>query len=257
MASHYATYTDARGSNFNTIGRDQNIHQTLNITITGLNSLERALPRVLRDLDGISQWPTSSPEVSSQTEVITQMHPLDAEVNTASSLIDKIEQILVDSTGPPDNNRGLQEELRPLRQTLALTGLAINAYRSTPLGQSLVSSINPEVERCCTVLQELFDSIRSCRQSMFATYIRDLWYHVWWSGWDEDEFASLRMKLLNIRKSLEGLLMALHSYVPFIQSHARLSAKISFHNKCKALSGWMLQTDCAQVMHPSKGSMVY
>ncbi|KIM74459.1 hypothetical protein PILCRDRAFT_14367 [Piloderma croceum F 1598] len=46
---------------------------------------------------------------------------------------------------------------------------------------------------------------------MFATYIRDLWYHVWWSGWDEDEFASLRMKLLEIRKSLEGSLMALHS----------------------------------------------
>lgn len=213
MASHYSTYTDARGSNFTTVGRDQNFHQTINITITGSN-LDQALPRVLRDLDGISQWPTSSPEVSSRKDVIAQVYPLDAEVNIASGLIDKIEQMLVDST-PPDCNRGLREELQPLRQTLTLTGIANKAYRSTPLGQSLATSINPEVERCCAVLQELFDSIRSCRQSMFATYIRDLWYHVWWSGWEEDEFASLRMELLKIRKSLEGSLMALHSYVPF------------------------------------------
>src|ERR1700729_1696071 len=127
MASHYSTYTDARGSNFNTVGRDQNIHQTINITITGSN-LEQALPRVLRDLDDISQWPTSSPEVSSRKHVITQVYPLDVEVNTASGLIDKIEQMLVDSTGPPDYNRGLRAELRPLRQTLVLTGLAINVY---------------------------------------------------------------------------------------------------------------------------------
>ena len=216
MANHYSTYTDARGSNFTTVGRDQNIHQTINITIAGSN-LDQALPRVLRDLDSISQWPTSSPEVSSRKDVIAQVYPLDTEVNVTSGLIDKIEQMLVDSTlaGPPDCNRGLREELRPLRQTLTLTALAINAYRSTPLGQSLATSINPEVERCCAVLQELFDSIRSCRQSMFATYIRDLWYHVWWSGLEEDEFASLRMELLKIRKSLEGSLMALHSYVPF------------------------------------------
>lgn len=177
------------------------------------------------------------------------MYPLDAQVNNVSGLIDKIEQMLVDPTRPPDYNHGLQEELRPLRQTLALTGLAINAYRYTPLGQSLANSINPEVEQCCTVLQELFDSLRSCRRSMFTTYIHDLWYHVWRSGWDEDEFTSLRMKLVKIRKSLEGLLMALHSYVIFV-SHARLSTKRLFHNKCKALSGWWLQTDCAQVMHP-------
>ena len=145
---------------------------------------------------------------------MSQVYPLDAEVDIASGLIDKIEQMLVNST-PPDYNRGLQEELRPLRQTLALTALAIDAYRSTPLGQSLVTSINPEVERCCAVLQELFDSIRSCRRSMFATYIRNLWCRVWWSGWDEDDFTSLRTELLKIQKSLEESLMALHSYVPF------------------------------------------
>ena len=68
MASHYSTYTDARGSNFNTVGGDQNIHQTINITITGSN-LDQALPRVLRDLDRILQWPTSSPKVLSQKDV--------------------------------------------------------------------------------------------------------------------------------------------------------------------------------------------
>jgi hypothetical protein len=253
MASH-STYTDARGGYFNNVGRDQNVYQTINVTITG-STPELALPRYLGDC---SQLPTSIPAISPRKEVITGVYLSQngSAVKVASGLIEKIEQLVVDRTEPPDSYRGLQEQLGSLHLTLTLAGLAIKAYKSTPLGRSLASSINPEVERCCVVLQELFDGIKTCRRSLFATYIRDLWYNVWWSGWDEDEFASFRMNLLEIQKALVGFLMALHSYVPFI-SHARLSADMSFRNKCEVLHGWRLQTNYALVTHPSMSSVIY
>lgn len=213
MFSH-ARHVDARGSNIAHAGRDQHIVQ--NTIIIDSSIPERERYQLLRDLCQAPQSSTSTPGVSSQTCLI-QAYRFETGCTSdiASGLIDTIEQLLADRTAI-DSDHHLKHDLDTLRQTLTLATLAIDFFRSTPLGRSLTGCMNPEIERCCTVLRELLNSIRTYRQGLFATYIRDLWYHVWWSGWGEDEFSALRNKLLENRKSLEGFLMALQSYVlPF------------------------------------------
>ena len=220
MFSH-ARHVDARGSNIAHAGRDQHIVQNTIIIDSSISERERF--QLLRDLCQVPRSSISTPGVLSQTCLLTQAYRFETgcTCDIASGLIDTIEQLMADRTAI-DSDHHLKHDLDTLRQTLTLARLALNFFRSTPLGRSLAGCINPEVERCCTVLQELLDSIRIYRQGLFATYIRDLWYHVWWSGWGEDEFLALRTKLLENRKSLEGFLMALQSYVlPFFSMNIR------------------------------------
>jgi hypothetical protein len=218
MFSH-AGHVDARGSNFTHADRDQYIVQNTIIIDSSIPEQERN--QLFCDLCHVPRSLTSTPRVSSQTCFLTQAYRFETGCTNdiAFGLIDKIEQLMADRA--IDNDHHLKHDLDTLRQLLTLTRLAIDVFRPTPLGRSLAECIDLEVERCCTVLQELLDSIRTYRQGLFATYIRDLWYNVWWSGWGEDELLSLRTKLLENRKSLEGFLMALQSYVlPFF--HARI-----------------------------------
>jgi hypothetical protein len=132
--------------------------------------------------------------------------------DVAVRLIDKIGQLLVDPrTETSDSDRELKAELDSLLQTLNLTRLAIQTYEYTPVGRNLAISINPEVERCCAVLQDLFDSIDSCHQGLFATTIQWFWRSVWWSGCEMDGRVLLQTKLSAHRILLGGCLMALNS----------------------------------------------
>jgi hypothetical protein len=211
MFSH-ARNVDVRGSNIVHAGRDQHIVQ--NTIIIDSSIPERERYQLLRDLCQVPRSSVSPPRVLSQTCLLPQAYRFETGCTSdiAFGLIDTIKQLMADRT-TIDSDHHLKHDLDTLRQTLTLARLAIDLFRSTPLGRSLAGCINPEVDRCCTVLQELLDSIRTYRQGLFTTYIRDLWYHVWWSGWGEDEFLSLRTKLLENQKSLEGFLMALQSYV--------------------------------------------
>jgi hypothetical protein len=97
-----------------------------------------------------------------------------------------------------------KEELETLHETLTLTGLAIPTYRLTPVGRIVANVVIPEVGLCYAVLQILFHKISSFRQVLHPTSIRHLWHQVWWGGLADDEFASMRAKLLNVRKLLGG-----------------------------------------------------
>jgi hypothetical protein len=84
-------------------------------------------------------------------------------VDVAAALIVKIVQLLlIDHGGSPDDNRAFKLELEILHQILTLTGLVIQTYAYTPLGQNLSNNIIPEVEHCCVVLEELFRKINIC-----------------------------------------------------------------------------------------------
>jgi hypothetical protein len=179
-------------------------------TLRNVSQSIRTHPKLLRDLGHIPQSPTSTRRTSSQREVINRV-PLFEIASSGGYLIDKIEQLLADDADFTDNNRALKNELTFLRQTLSLTGLAIQTFEYTPLGQNLADSIKPEVEQCCTILQELYDSISNCRQGLLPTFIWSLWRHVWWNGYGADGQALLRTRLSARRILLGGCLMALNS----------------------------------------------
>jgi hypothetical protein len=211
-----STQTDARRINFTSVGRDQhNVYQTIHITVAGLNP-EQTLRRLLPSSDPVSQS-TSRPGTSSRRGVLARAHHPSAEYgsvgDTAASLIVKIVQLLIESKTCSDDSHRFKLELETLHKTLALTGLAVQTYQHTPLGRVLVDLITPKMAQCFVVLQELLHKIKGFRQGLHPTSIHYLWRQVLWSGWSEDEFASLRTKLLEIRESLARFLMALHSYV--------------------------------------------
>ena len=250
MTSTYSGHTDARRSHFHNVGRDQyNVYQTIHITIADFTP-EQLSPRVQpiakkrpryqgvdkvsqpadnnddgdeasrlqhkrRKLsrnvlphksDEISQWPSPSAQTSSQSRAAAQ-----AETSSATGLIIKIVQLLLDCRESQHCYRILEWELESLRQTLTLTELALHTYENTPLGQNLTNSINPKVAQICVVLQELFDKIDGYRQGLNSTFICAMWYQVWRSRRQLDGLASLRMQLCDCQKSLGEFLMALNS----------------------------------------------
>lgn len=100
----------------------------------------------------------------------------------------------------------LEIELNLLVQSLFLTRDAVLGYKSTPLGSSLAKTVNPAVERCQVVLQEMFNGVEPIWQALEPTSIGSLWARVFWSGDYE-----LGIKLSACRKSTDVFLMALNS----------------------------------------------
>jgi hypothetical protein len=126
---------------------------------------------------------------------------------------------LGDGEESPAGNRKLKRELGTLHQPLMLAAYAVEAYKDTPLGHIVTNAVIPEVQRLHMVLQELRHDISSYRQGLHSTSIRDLWHQVWWSGCQLDGTPKLSV----IRKSLDGLAMALHSCVLVVFSAWLLS----------------------------------
>jgi hypothetical protein len=116
---------------------------------------------------------------------------------TAVGLIAQLTEGLI-RRGDPSNN-----QLGSLKQTLSQLSFAIQVYRGRPLGQSLANTITPEVKQCVDLLQELIDMVNDpCCQFLQKPL-------------NEREVALTRD--LSFRQtSLDGLLIALHSYASFI-----------------------------------------
>jgi hypothetical protein len=160
--------------------------------------------RVLHELCHNSQELPLSPS----TMVITSHYnrsPCDA----ACNLIVEITRLLDDLTKFSVDYRYLQKLLlKPLHQTLFLTGLAIQAYKDTPLGRNLALSMDPDVQKCHVILQYIYDSIDRYRRILYSTPIRDLWPKVLWSGSKVHELA---WKLSAHQRFLGQFLVALNS----------------------------------------------
>ena len=244
MTSNLSGHIDARRSHFHNVGHDQNnVYQTIHITIADLTPAQicppaqnkrlrnrvdnddrddvsrtrhkrrkfspTALPHILNE---VSQKPSLSAQTSSQIRVVA--HAYCPEIGFAgdvtTSLIVKIVQSLVDRGEARDDYRILELELDSLRQTLTLTGLAIQAYENTPLARNLANSINPEVAQMRVLLQELFEKINNYQQGLKPTFIGAIWDQVWRSR-RVDGLASLRMRLSGYQRLLCGFLAALNS----------------------------------------------
>src|SRR6266436_476452 len=167
MALSHPTYTDARRSTFNDVGRDQYIiHNTY--LIFG------SLPKPYDQRTSYDPpKPTSGHETLSHglytaANRISEVHYA---VDTAVGLIIQIASLLVDHEDSANNCRDLKLELKSLYQTLTLTGLAIQEYIDKPLGRSLASTITPDVERCTALLSELLDKVSGTGQGLLHTSI--------------------------------------------------------------------------------------
>jgi hypothetical protein len=125
-------------------------------------------------------------------------------------------------------------ELDSLHRALVSTGEAFHRYRNTSLGASLANAINPQVERCRSVLEALFHAVVLYRQSLVPTIIRDLWRLVWWGSWKPVELASLRAELRARRKSLDPFLFALNSYVVSFTHCSSMRPDILRYKGCMA-----------------------
>jgi hypothetical protein len=211
MALSHSQYVDTRQSTFNNVLGNQT-NQTFNITI-----VSSAPEWTLSSLDDVVQRPTSSPESVSQRKVHALKYHFEASSagDIAIGLIVKIMQLLIVHIRSSDNHRDLKLELESLHQSLTLTGLAIQTYQHSPLGKNLAKNITPEVMQCRVALQELLNKVSGTWRGLNSTNISDLWFSVWWSRWEGDELASLRLQLSESRKSLDAILKALNSYVCF------------------------------------------
>ena len=219
MAFSGSRYTDASGSTFNDVGRDQthnssiNNYQSIHVHLS-VSGSGPTLHHLLLDISDDVSSPASNSETVSRGRVLsTTYHSSESEtvfaVETVVGLIVQIMHLLIDRKHSASDRRDLELELKSLQQTLTLTGLAIQEYSDRPLGQSMANAITPHVEQCRVVLLDLLDRVNGTRQGLFSTNIRDLWRPVWWDG---EDLASLRMKLCRIRTSFGRLLMALNSY---------------------------------------------
>jgi hypothetical protein len=210
--------TDARHANINNVGRDlnnvTNHYQTIDIyfCLFGPPQITQHVSNARDDL------PRLIPGQALSEGGLVAYHVSDAAVvlDTAVDLIDQIMDLLMDSVDFSNGLRDLALEFESLQKTLALTRLAIQKYDNKPLGQLLVETTTPEVVRCCIVLQELVNTINGTCLGLNVTSIGNLWCQIWRGRWDGDEFVALRIKLSESRQALQGLLMALHSYVPLV-----------------------------------------
>ena len=227
MAFRNRAYVDARHSTINQAGRDQTTvhnHFVVNNNIYIFPQSSRQRPHYVSS-NHPSLTSIGSPGTSPKRRLITYS-PSDVVsiIDTAVSFIDQIADILLmentqlSSTG----HRDLALELESLQKTLTTSRLVIHKYDDQPLGQSLSNAIAPEVVQCLLALGELVESVDRVWPDFSITSIGGLCRHLWWTTLVRNELCLLRKKLSYSRQSLQGLLMALQSYVLFFMFHASI-----------------------------------
>ena len=224
MVLDYSSNTDARHSSFNQAGRDwRQTHINNNTTIYRpiyISFSPRLIThRISNNLSDPPRFNISSPETLPPRSITCHTSDPTAIFSAAVDLIDRIIDILMGNRYSWNGLLDLALEFESLQKTSILTRVTIQKYDHTPLDHRLASVVNPQALQCCFVLQELFDSVDGTWLGLNFTRIGDLWCQVWRSRWDGDEFASSRKKLTENRQSLQGVLMALHSYI-FLVLHA-------------------------------------
>ena len=214
MFSH-ASHINANRSQISNVSRDQyNVgrdqyavaHQT-NL-ILARNVSQDTVQQVLHS------FCPSGQEVppSSSTIVITPYTPHDNRraCEVACNFIVEITRLLVDLTqfSNSDYRYPRKLSLKPLHETLFLTGLAIQAYENTPLARNMNLSIGPDIQKCRLILQDMLDTVDSYQQHLYRTCIYNLWPKVLWSG---SEVQKLAWKLSTPKSFLGQFLVALNS----------------------------------------------
>lgn len=210
MAFSGSNHADASRSIFNDVGGDHITITNRNIHVTNLSLWGSGQGRTLRHIPrsfSHELLPTSRPEPFSWPSSVRSKYRDAGPTDIAARHILKIVHSLIGFESS-DHYRDLMPQLELLQYTLSLTGLAVQAYDYTPLGESLAITINQEVKACTAVLQELLDTIDSYQQGLESTRIRYLWRLVMGSGC-VNKLALIKTKLFAGQNSLSQCLKAL------------------------------------------------
>jgi hypothetical protein len=199
---------DARHTNFNQVGRDMIHHQTkhlhINIFLPGSQRTRHPIP---------ADSPRPSQILSQGSLVAYRSSDVVAAVDAALGLVNQTVELLHDCRNSSSCRLNLTLEINSLQQTLTLARSTVQKYDKTPLARSLANIITPEVQRCSLVLQELIDSIDGPWLDITITSVGGFWRRIRWGVRVGDQSAPLGKKLSHSRQLIQGLLMALHSYV--------------------------------------------
>lgn len=183
-------------------GRDQHIH-TINLNIPESASQETT-QFVLR-----SYYPVPRHLPPSSSTAIIASHHYHSACDLASNLIVEVVRLLKDLTKFSVDYQYLHVVLlQPLHRTLFLAGLAVRAFKDTPLGPNLDIAVASEAEQCQAILQKMVDNITCYRRILYSTPIRDLWPPFLWSA---SKVHALAWTLSARRESLGLFLVALNS----------------------------------------------
>ena len=212
MVLDHAENVDARGGTFSDIHRDQfQAHTILYQPNFHLNICSgQPLHQLLHNITNELQLPTSNSNTWSQAKALIPLDHPRTSCDLVGCLIVEIMQALRDPS-PTDLYNDLKLELKSLKETFTLAGLAIRAYEYTPLGQNLVRIINQVAERCITVLQKLLEHINHYRWGLDSTRFGIFWRQICWSGDDVDKLAVLKRELSVCQLSLAECLKGLNS----------------------------------------------
>ena len=204
-------HIDASGSHFSNVGHDQlNVghdqyivgDQHIHFSIAE-TTLHETVQHVLRTL------PQQQPFSFSSAAAVFASHHSRTPCDFASNLVREIMRLLVDLKEFSVDYLYLQESLlKPLHQTLFLTGYALHLYKDTPLGPNLGAVINQEAEKCCLLLRHILDSIDRYRLSLHSTRMAAFRLPVMWSG---SKVHELTWKLSYHQRRLGQFLVALNS----------------------------------------------
>lgn len=104
----------------------------------------------------------------------------------------------------------LKFELEQLCLSSKLANLAIEAYRYTPLHESLTEIIKPILKECKAILEEILITLESYREGLLDTVIRYLWRLPWYHA-HLDDVISYQRKLHLYCNRLGVILMATRS----------------------------------------------
>jgi hypothetical protein len=120
---------------------------------------------------------------------------------------------------------------RPLRlcgNGSRVKGSSPDTYEDTFLFDTLATTLLPEIERCCIVLQDMLEMSILCRDGLAPTPIRALWRHVWWNTVDEETW---RKEIRAHHTSHITFLWVLNSYV-HVNYHVLMSANFLATKRC-------------------------
>jgi hypothetical protein len=200
-------HIDARGSTLVSVGRDQ-VNTVITININAPPTISRQSRRRLRS----NGYPGTLCHIIPKDNSSAVFSNVDTAIRQIANIVHLLR---ADSQ---DEYRQLEQELKTTCESLTLIGSAIQAYKYTPLCETLAKAILPEVEQCCTLLQEMSSKIIPCRDGLMLTAIHDLWRQVWWNTLGDNELAKWKKELSTRQNLLHIFLTSLNSCVCFTYS---------------------------------------
>ncbi|KZP12973.1 hypothetical protein FIBSPDRAFT_936589 [Athelia psychrophila] len=106
-------------------------------------------------------------------------------------------------------SESLPETLASLRRMLTLTGLAVHAYKNTPLAETLSHNLAAKVEQCRQLLRDLLNDLTNYRYALSGAMLHFIRQYVWSNIGESGTVSVLNSKLQECHTSFASCILAL------------------------------------------------